>query len=187
VARVVAALVARDDIRLRRKEIGDLPLAFVPPLGTDDDRDWHVGRAKAEALDEGSPAFEISLQACGDRSPRAPTAWFLRPCSVRLRVRKVRRVVSYACTRCFRLFPTSASARQHHDATHPAAREKARPGRKRSTQTGRILEAIGGGARTAEAVAKKTRIPLTRVHSLLSYHRRKGNIRGFTGDLRLVK
>jgi hypothetical protein len=42
VAGVVAALEANDDISILRKEVGDLPLALVAPLGTNDDRGGNV-------------------------------------------------------------------------------------------------------------------------------------------------
>ena len=45
VAGVRAALVAGDDVHGRREEVDDLPLAFVAPLGADDDGNWHVERA----------------------------------------------------------------------------------------------------------------------------------------------
>lgn len=103
-------------------------------------------------------------------------------------MRRIRKVVSYACTSCFRLFPSSKDARAHASSAHPArATKKASPGRPRSTQTGNILKAIGSGAKTAEAISKKTSIPLERVHSLLSYHRRRGNVKGFTGELSLTR
>ena len=102
-------------------------------------------------------------------------------------MRRVRKIVAYACTTCFLLFPSAKTAKEHA-RTHPAPRgQAASPRRPRRTQTGAILDAIGKGAKTAEAIAKQTRIPLERVHSLLSYHRRKGNVKGFTGDLKLAK
>jgi len=42
VARVVAALVADDEIRLLREEVRDLALALVAPLGSDDGGHRHV-------------------------------------------------------------------------------------------------------------------------------------------------
>ena len=101
-------------------------------------------------------------------------------------MRRVRKIVAYACTTCFRLYSSAKEAKEHA-RTHPAPRAQAEARRPRRTQTGAILDAIGKGAKTAEAIAKRTRIPLERVHSLLSYHRRKGNVTGFTGDLKLAK
>lgn len=103
-------------------------------------------------------------------------------------MRRIRKIVTYACTTCFALFSSSKMAKEHAK-THPLPPRAPPAGRKgpRKTQTGAILAAIGEGAKTAEAIAKKTRIPLERVHSLLSYHRSKGNVKGFTGDLRLSK
>lgn len=105
-------------------------------------------------------------------------------------MRRIRKIVAYACTTCFALFSEAKMAKDHARA-HPAparppggAAPKRRP---RATQTGAILEAVGKGARTAEDIAKRTRIPLERVHSLLSYHRRKGNVKGFTGELKLAR
>src|SRR5687768_8617412 len=37
VPRVGAALISRDDTRLRREHIHDLPLSLITPLGTNDD------------------------------------------------------------------------------------------------------------------------------------------------------
>lgn len=99
-------------------------------------------------------------------------------------MRRVRRIVTYACTTCFALYPDAKLAREHA-RTHPAPVPRDPPKGPRVTQTGAILDAIGKGARTAEAVAKRTKIPLERVHSLLSYHRRKGSVHGFSGELRL--
>lgn len=100
------------------------------------------------------------------------------------RMRKIRKVVLFACTTCFAVFATSRLAREHA-RTHPdPPKEKKRP---RATQTGRILDAIRDGATTAQEVADATRIPLERVHSLLSYHRRRGNVKGFSGKLRLAR
>ena len=102
-------------------------------------------------------------------------------------MRRIRKIVAYACTTCFALF-SSAKMAKEHARTHPAPRPQAAAGRgARRTQTGAILEAIGKGAKTAEAIAKQTKLPLERVHSLLSYHRRKGNVKGFTGDLKLAR
>lgn len=104
-------------------------------------------------------------------------------------MRRIRKIVAYACTTCFALFSSSKMAKEHA-RTHPAPKPSpaGAPAKgPRRTQTGAILEAIGKGAKTAEEIAKRTRIPLERVHSLLSYHRRKGNVKGFTGDLRLTR
>ena len=101
-------------------------------------------------------------------------------------MRRVRRVVAYACTKCFALHPSKKEAAAHYDARHGST--KVKPARKkRVTQTGAILEAVRNGATTAEAIAKATRIPLARVHSLLSYHRRRGNVQGYTGALKVAK
>lgn len=102
-------------------------------------------------------------------------------------MRRVRKITAYACTTCFALFSSSKMAKEHA-RTHPARKPSGEPRKPRGKpQTAAILEAIGKGAKTAEAVAKQTRIPLERVHSLLSYHRRKGNVKGFTGDLKLAR
>ena len=57
VSRVVAALVPDDHVRLLREEVGDLPFAFVAPLGSDDGRHGHVnecyGRARISARRSG--------------------------------------------------------------------------------------------------------------------------------------
>jgi hypothetical protein len=100
-------------------------------------------------------------------------------------MRRIRKIITYACTRCYQLFPNAKDAKAHA-ATHPALPSPAGAGRKRRgpTQTGRILEAIQGGATDAGAISKKTKIPLGRVHSLLSYHRRRGNVKGFSGKLK---
>ena len=102
-------------------------------------------------------------------------------------MRRIRKVITYACTTCFKMFPNAKEAKAHA-ATHPAPR-KAGVGRRRRgpTQTGAILDAIKGGATSAGAVSKKTKIPLERVHSLLSYHRRRGNIKGFSGTLKVAR
>ena len=41
VAGVRTALVPADEVGVLRQEIDDLPLAFVPPLGSDDHGRWH--------------------------------------------------------------------------------------------------------------------------------------------------
>lgn len=102
-------------------------------------------------------------------------------------MRKVRKVVSYVCTTCYSLFPSSAPAREHVKKAHPPGKPKPSTYRGRPTQAGQVLEAVRGGAVTAEGVSQKTRIPLGRVHALLSYHRRKGNVRGYTGHLKAAK
>jgi hypothetical protein len=43
VARVVAALIAHDVIRLRGEDVGDLAFAFVSPLGADENACGHGG------------------------------------------------------------------------------------------------------------------------------------------------
>lgn len=104
-------------------------------------------------------------------------------------MRRIRKIVAYACTTCFALFSEAKMAKEHA-RSHPAPARVAVPGapkKRRVTQTGAILEAVGKGAKTAEEVAKKTKIPLERVHSLLSYHRRKGNVKGFSGELKLAR
>jgi hypothetical protein len=100
-------------------------------------------------------------------------------------MRRVRKIVTYACTRCFRLFSSAKDAKTHA-ATHPAPPRANHAGRRRRgpTQTGAILEAVRAGAKTADAISKKTKIPPERVHSLLSYHRRRGSIKGFSGNLK---
>lgn len=96
-------------------------------------------------------------------------------------MRRIRKITMFACTTCYNVFSTSKLAKEH-SRTHPA--KPAAPKRRRATQTGAILEAIRGGSKTATAIAKKTQIPLERVHSLLSYHRRRGNVKGFSGKLK---
>lgn len=98
-------------------------------------------------------------------------------------MRQIRKVVSYACTQCFALFPTAADARAHHGAKHPD-RARAATRRARPTQTGAILVALRGGARSAAEIERRTRIPLARVHSLLSYLRRRGQVKGFKDKLK---
>jgi|ERR1051325_4842156 hypothetical protein len=95
--------------------------------------------------------------------------------------RRIRKIVLFACTTCYATFPSSKEAKDHA-RTHPALSP---PKKARKTQTGAILEAIRGGAKTAADVSQQTKIPQARVHSLLSYHRRRGNIRGSSGKLRL--
>ena len=101
-------------------------------------------------------------------------------------MRKIRKVVSYACTTCVQLFPLASLAREHAKKAHPPTQRKEATYRGRPTQAGQVLEAVRGGAVTAEAVSKKTKVPLARVHALLSYHRRKGNLRGYTGHLKVA-
>jgi hypothetical protein len=75
-----------------------------------------------------------------------------------------------------------------HASTHPAPAKQATQRRRRGpTQTGAILDAIRAGATSATTVAKKTKIPIERVHSLLSYHRRRGNVKGFSGTLKATR
>ncbi|MFA5862992.1 MAG: hypothetical protein WDA16_14975 [Candidatus Thermoplasmatota archaeon] len=106
-----------------------------------------------------------------------------------MRLRRVRKVTSYLCTTCYAMFPNAKEARVHADK-HPAPervtpRGKARgPGRPRTPQTTRILNSVKGGSKSAKAVAEQTRIPLERVHALLSYLRRKGRVKGFKDQLR---
>lgn len=57
---------------------------------------------------------------------------------------------------------------------------------RKPTQTGAILDAIKHGAHSATQVHLKTNIPLSRVHSLLSYLRRKRKVKGFKNKIRLV-
>jgi len=104
-------------------------------------------------------------------------------------MRRLRRVVSFVCTTCFKSFPDKASGMKHaesHGGKKPRlSRRGFRRGR-RVKQTALVLGAIRSGAKTAAAISKKTGIPNARVHTLLSYHRRKGNITGYTGRLRVV-
>src|SRR5690348_2535120 len=98
-------------------------------------------------------------------------------------MRRVRKVVTYVCTTCFRFFSSSKEAKTHA-AGHPAPPRTPRvaaTGRRGRTQTGAVLDAIKGGAKTAEAIARRTKLSLGRVHTILSYHRRRGNVKGFTG------
>lgn len=98
-------------------------------------------------------------------------------------MRRIRKVISYACTACFVLFPTATEAKSHYATKHPL---RAQPARRRSgaTQTGAILAALKDGARSAADIQSKTKIPLSRVHSLLSYLRRRGQVKGFKDKLR---
>jgi predicted Rossmann fold nucleotide-binding protein DprA/Smf involved in DNA uptake len=98
-------------------------------------------------------------------------------------MRRIRKIVLFTCTTCYSVFPSSKLAKEHA-RTHPAPPKETR---QRETQTGAILDAIRDGATTAAEVSQKTKIPLERVHSLLSYHRRRGNVRGFNGKLRAAK
>jgi predicted Rossmann fold nucleotide-binding protein DprA/Smf involved in DNA uptake len=107
-----------------------------------------------------------------------------------MRLRRVRKVTSYLCTACYKTFPTSQEAREHAQ-THPAApkaaqrRGRARgPGRPRTPQTTRILNAVKAGAHSAKEIQQQTRIPIERVHALLSYLRRKGKVKGFKDQLK---
>jgi hypothetical protein len=100
-------------------------------------------------------------------------------------MRRVRRVTAYACTACFKIFPTSRMAKEHAKE-HPAPKPvRAGAAPRRVKQTDLVLQAVAARAKTAEAIHKKTKIPLDRVHSLLSYHRRRGNIVGYTGSLQV--
>lgn len=107
-----------------------------------------------------------------------------------MRLRRIRKVTSYLCTACYAMFPNAKDARAHAEK-HPAVkrtvapRGKARgPGRPRTPQTTRILNSVKGGSKSAKAVAEQTRIPLERVHALLSYLRRKGRVKGFKDQLK---
>jgi predicted Rossmann fold nucleotide-binding protein DprA/Smf involved in DNA uptake len=96
------------------------------------------------------------------------------------------------CTTCYSMFPSAKEARAHVE-THPApprasaarrGRGRAGPGRPRTPQTTRILNAVKAGAKSAKDVHAQTRIPLDRVHALLSYLRRKGHVKGFKDQLK---
>ena len=100
-------------------------------------------------------------------------------------MRRVRKVISYACTACFLMFPSASEAKAHYAAKHPR-RAVAAPRRARKTQTGAIVDALRGGSHTAADVSRRTKIPLTRVHSLLSYLRRRGQVKGFKDKLKAV-
>jgi hypothetical protein len=56
-AGVVTALVARDDVEVRREDIYDLAFAFVAPLGSDYDYVFH-----GNSQDPRSPAIFCFLQ-----------------------------------------------------------------------------------------------------------------------------
>ena len=43
VARIRASLVARNDVDLLGEHVDNLSLPLVPPLGADDDLNWHGG------------------------------------------------------------------------------------------------------------------------------------------------
>ncbi len=98
-------------------------------------------------------------------------------------MRPVRKVTAFVCTTCYQLFASRASAHEHADR-HPRQDEATAARRKGPSQTSQVLAAIRGGARDARAIQRQTRLPLARVHTLLSYHRRRGNVRGYNGDLR---
>ncbi len=103
-------------------------------------------------------------------------------------MRSVRKVTDYICTHCFHSFPDGVAARKHVKEAHANLKGPAkgpRRARRGPTQTGRVFTAIQGGAKTAKDVAKKTRIPLPRVHSLLTYLRKRGQIAGYATDLRV--
>jgi hypothetical protein len=51
VAGVVTALGAAADLRLVGEDVGELALAFVAPLGAEDNRDGHVGGESARGED----------------------------------------------------------------------------------------------------------------------------------------
>ena len=104
-------------------------------------------------------------------------------------MRRVRKITVYVTTGDLRLF-SSAKEAKAHAATLPAPARAPAAGRRRRrgpTQTGAILDAVKGGAKSAAAISKKTKIPLERVHSLLSYHRRRGNVKGFSGSLKATR
>jgi len=100
-------------------------------------------------------------------------------------MRAVRKTTSYVCTRCFTIFPTGKDAREHVKASHKGPEKHAR--RRGPTTVNRILEAIRNGARTAKDVQKKTSLPLNRVHSFLTYLRKRGRIKGDSSNLRVTK
>jgi len=102
-------------------------------------------------------------------------------------MQRVRRIVTYACTACYKLFPDAKSAKEHARSHPLPIKAYARPAKRRTTQAGSVLEAVRAGAKTAEAVTKKTKIPIQRVHTLLSYHRRRGNVKGFSGTLKAAR
>lgn len=102
-------------------------------------------------------------------------------------MRSVRKVTHYLCTHCFHSFPDGVTARKHVKDAHGSAKGTSKTpkrARRGPTQTGRVHAAIQGGAKTAKDVSKKTRIPLPRVHSLLTYLRKRGKITGYADDLR---
>ena len=103
-------------------------------------------------------------------------------------MRRVRKITVYVTTGDLRLF-SSAKEAKAHAATLPAPARAPAAGRRRRgpTQTGAILDAVKSGATTAAGISKKTKIPLERVHSLLSYHRRRGNVKGFSGTLKATR
>lgn len=101
-------------------------------------------------------------------------------------MRAIRKVTAYVCTHCITVFPSAREARAHVTQKHPA--QKLVPGRPRTrrgpTSADRILTAIKQGAKSAEQIERKTKIPLKRVHSFLTYLRQQGRISGFSGELR---
>lgn len=102
-------------------------------------------------------------------------------------MRAVRKVTIYLCTYDMKAYPDAASARraaQEHAAANKKRAASPRRGRRGPTQTGRVLQAIKSGSRTAKDVSKRTRIPLPRVHSLLTYLRKRGLVTGYATDLR---
>lgn len=112
--------------------------------------------------------------------------WSICPTSMR----SVRKVTVYICTHNMKAYPDAESAKkaaQEYMEKNKKKQKSARKGRRGQTQTGRVLKAIQNGATTAKEVSRRTRIPLPRVHSLLTYLRKRGRIEGYANDLSAVE
>lgn len=103
-------------------------------------------------------------------------------------MRAIRKVTSYICTTCYQVFPTSDDARAHYRKAHGAPDRSARRTTRRrgETSAGRVLKAIEDGASSAKEIQKRTKLPLKRVHSFLTYLRKQGRIEGYRDDLRVA-
>ena len=67
VAGVVAALITRDDVKVRRENVNNLAFAFIAPLGSDYDDIFHKNSGTGHTSKrEGFPvgAFSIEPQSC---------------------------------------------------------------------------------------------------------------------------
>ncbi len=104
-------------------------------------------------------------------------------------MRAVRKVTTYICTECFHAFPSKAVANRHVADVHKGGGRPDAPTRRKRRgvpQVQKIANAIAGGASSAKEIERRTRIPLTRVHSLLTYLRKRGRITGYGDELALA-